>query len=251
MKYYPSERYIPHLKWLLDWRWDVGCWWDQKDHQHKIEKHRFPNYSLELYLAIRFIACKRQHLHTCKLNDRFDCRRIDYINEIILIAGWSFGSSYITRRITPIIYLGHKEYFETLLFINEPTPILMNNIHLHVSMSVTMVGVVDYFSKNLMVEGIVKGMGEYLVERFQDLVFDVWGLYVSGCIEDHFLNIIKICLVEWIKSLDFHDVVGDIDGSKWFLRRYSPAKKTFAKTNIFIVGEIVRQYWSWIINKVP
>ena len=49
----------------------------------------------------------------------------------------------------------------------------MNNAHSHISVRVAIPGVVDSFSKKLMVQGIIESRRKYRVESHKDLMFDI------------------------------------------------------------------------------
>jgi hypothetical protein len=40
----------------------------------------------------------------------------------------------------------------------------MNDVHLHLAVGVAVVGIVDSFAKDFVVERVIQGKGEYLVE---------------------------------------------------------------------------------------
>ena len=192
--------------------------------------------------ANRSLACKKRRLRTCKSSDRSDCLRTNCINSTLLELSWSFGNGDVAGTATPTINLSDENYVVAQLAINAPPPILVNDIHLHVAVCVAVVGVVDDFSQNFVVEGIVEGKGEHIVERLEYLVFDVTGFYAGVGVKDHFFQVYEVGLVVRVQSLNAHGTLSDVDWSELLIRRDSPTDIATANVYIFIVGEIVGKY---------
>lgn len=117
----------------------------------------------------------------------------------------------------------------------------MLNIHFHLSMSITVIGIVNIFAKDLMIERVIESQREDLVENLKDLSFVVGGVNLDSNIVKNVLNVIEICLIERIHSFDFHSALINCNFVYVFAGRKYPAKKTLTKVKGFVVSDGIRK----------
>lgn len=122
----------------------------------------------------------------------------------------------------------------------------MHYIHLHLSMSIAVVGVVDSLSKDLVIERIIQSQRKDLIEYLQNLTFEVWRFDLDCNIVKHVLYILKVSLIERIHSLDSHPGFINRNLIYIFTWRKSPAKETLTKVEVFVVGNRIRKNRTYI-----
>jgi hypothetical protein len=62
------------------------------------------------------------------------------------------SNSSITDRFSPILYFCYVDYMIAINWIDSETVDLVNNIHLHFSMSIAVVSIIDALAIGLMIE---------------------------------------------------------------------------------------------------
>lgn len=127
---------------------DEDYQWGQKGLLHKIGRHQPTNHYLEQYRAILGLAYTWQLIHRGKLVGNFGFLRRFYIDEYLLEASWSERYSLVvTDGLIIALDEGDKDESVSFFGIDAKPMNLMIDLHMHLSMSIAMPGIVDTLSK--------------------------------------------------------------------------------------------------------
>ena len=82
-------------------------------------------------------------------------------------------NSRIADRFRPIFDFCYVNYMIAIDWINSKAVNFVDDVHLHFSVSVAVVGIVDGSAIGLVIERLVQGKREDLVENLQDLDLEI------------------------------------------------------------------------------
>jgi hypothetical protein len=109
--------------------------------------------------------------------------------------------------LIPTFNFGDKDNFVANLRVYLNRPKLMNYIHLHLSVRIADVSIVNSLTKDLVIERIVQSQGKNLVEDLKDLRFEIRRVDLSSYVVKNVLNILKVSLVVRVHPFDSHSVL--------------------------------------------
>lgn len=148
----PSE----HCRFLqvmpLGRKWCGDCWWDQRGHQRRTGRRLITIRCWEVCLASHWTANTAPQIDTGNLGEILESLHKSWIKWGLLIEV-RLGTNILIRtdRFAPVLYLSYKDHLITIFRSNSETIVLMQDVHLHLSMGVALEGVVDVLSKNLII----------------------------------------------------------------------------------------------------
>lgn len=141
--------------WLLEKRWDTGCWWDRRGLLRKIGRNLIPSCCLRRYRASHWNGCNSLLIRTGKWGGNFATIRTIWIIDEILETERFFRNGNVANGFSIIFDFSHKDYLVSSLRLYPKAIQFVNDVHLQLPMSVTIVSVIDLLSEYLVVEGVV------------------------------------------------------------------------------------------------
>ena len=117
----------------------------------------------------------------------------------------------------------------------------MDDVHLHLSMGATVIGVVDRLSEDFMIEGVIESIREDLVESWEELALYIDWVDIGSCVVKHFLKVEEISVIERFHPFKGEAVFGDVDLFYPLAGGQPPAEESSAEGELFVVCDVIGQ----------
>jgi hypothetical protein len=150
------------------------------------------------------------------------------------------GDALVADGLRPVLYFSHVDG-PIALFRPHSEPVdLVDDVHLELAVGVAVVGVVDLLAEHLVVEGVVEGQREDLVEDLQDLHLEVSGLDGGEGLIKHVLQVLQVALIERLQPSDLHPVLNQRQVFQAWRGGNLPAEESSTEGKFLVVGEGIR-----------
>ena len=181
-----------------------GYLWDQRDRQRRIGRRLHPIIYLKQCLTIHLIARTLLRIHRGNLNGKFVNLHRRFMIIDVPITCRILWDCDVADRLIPAINFCHENDFIADFWVYFDTPELMDDVHIHLSVGIAMISIVNSLSEHLMIERIVQSKGEDLVENLKNLVFEIWRVNLNSNIVKNVLYVLKVSLIVRIHPFNGH-----------------------------------------------